>query len=54
MDNTPVDMGPFLKKGPHYEVAEVLHRYFFQPIDDLLDRLKSRWTRRFCEDNLSK
>lgn len=54
MDNTPVDLSPFLKKGLHYRVADVLYRYFFQPIDDLLERLKARWTRQWCEENTPK
>jgi hypothetical protein len=51
MDDTPVDVRPFLKKGPHYAVAEFLYRHIFQHLDNLLDRISARYTRKWCEDN---
>jgi len=46
-----VSLKPFLKKGLRYSIAEVLYRYFFQPIDNLLERLSTRFTRKFIEKN---
>lgn len=54
MDDTPVDIRPFLKKGPHHVVAEFLYRHIFQHIDNLLDRLSSHFTRKWCEENTPK
>lgn len=54
MAEEPVDLSPFLKKGLHYSVADVLYRLIFQPINDLLDRISARFTRQWCEDNDSE
>lgn len=50
MPSQHVDLTPYLKKGLHYRVAEVLYRYIFQPLDNLLDRISARFTRQWCED----
>lgn len=48
----PVDLTPFLKKGPHYAVAEALWDGIFAPLERLADKLARRWTKKFCEENI--
>ena len=45
------DLTPYLKKGIHYSISEVLYRNIFEPILSLGDRIHAWFTRRWCEDN---
>lgn len=47
------ELQPFLKKGIHYRIAEVLYRGIFDPIFRLADRISAYFTRSWCEDNSS-
>lgn len=48
------DLTPFLDNGIHVKAAEWLHRNIFQPVDDLIDWLDSRFTKKLVEENTPK
>ncbi len=50
----PVDLSPYLKKGFFYGALEALYRYIFQPLDQLMDNISARLTRKWVEDNTPK
>lgn len=50
-DKEPVNLAPFLRKGPHYVIADLLYGWFFQPVFDLVDRINAHFTRKWCESN---
>jgi hypothetical protein len=54
MDEQPIDLKPFLKGGLLTSLADVLYSRIFQPIDNLLERISSHFTRKWCESNTPK
>lgn len=51
-EEPPVDLKPYLKNGIHHRIAEVLWDGIFAPLERLSDRIKRRWTKKFCEENI--
>ncbi len=51
MDETPIDLKPFLKRGLRYSLAEVLYNGIFQPVINLANRISEYFTRKWCEAN---
>jgi hypothetical protein len=54
MNNEPVDMKPFLKNSIFHKVADVLYRYGFQPVQDLVDDFFAKRTAKMVERELRR
>lgn len=53
-DNQKVDMKPYLKNSIFHKVADVLYRYGFQPVQDMVDAFFARRTAKMVERELRR